>query len=79
MNMPELSPEELRFLAGRSLHRWSEELSRRLSPDDASRLMLGAALATMVSAWGPDEATAALRELADRVDAGEGGFHVGRA
>lgn len=77
MNAP--SRDELRYLAGHSLFRWSEELASRLSDDDAARLMLGAALATMVRAWGPDAATAALRELADAVDAGEGGFHVGRA
>jgi hypothetical protein len=79
MRAREPSPDELRYLAGRSLHRWAEELASRLSSDDAARLMLGAALATMLDAWGPDAATAALRELADSVDAGDGGFHVGRA
>ena len=77
--MREPTPEELRYHAGHSLHRWAAELERRLSADDAARLMLGAALATMIHAWGPDGAVASLRELADRVEAGEGEFNVGRA
>lgn len=73
------SQDELRFHAGASLYKWAMELSRRLSEDDAARLMLGAALATCVQAYGPDGAVAMMRELCDRVDAGEAEFNVGRA
>ena len=79
MKERQLSADELRLLAGRSLFRWAAELERRLSADDAARLLLGGALAAFLQAWGPDATVAAMRELAERVEAGEGGFHVGRA
>jgi hypothetical protein len=78
MRAREPSTDELRYLAGRSLQRWAEELRVRLSDDDAARLMTAACTVTLVNAFGPDGAAAMLRQLADEIEAGESGVWTGR-
>lgn len=78
MKAREPSTEELRYLAGRSLCRWAEELRVRLSDDDAARLMTAACTVTLTQIYGPDGAAVMLRQLADEIDAGESGVWTGR-
>ena len=67
MNTENLSPDQLRQVAGASLQRWMFELGRRLSPDDAGRLGLAAAIAALEAAHGVEATADMLEEAAVRL------------
>jgi hypothetical protein len=53
------------------LERWRDELTARLSPDDAWRLLLGSATNALLSVADRPEAARILRKMADLVEAGK--------
>ena len=68
MKTREPSPEELRHHAGISIQNWAHELSRRLSVDDAWRLLLGGAIAAMQAEHSREEIAGLLRQAAELVE-----------
>tara|TARA_R110000782_G_scaffold24497_4_gene63804 strand:- start:1580 stop:1798 length:219 start_codon:yes stop_codon:yes gene_type:complete len=62
---------ELRRKAGESIRQWAEVLATKLSEDDAWRLMLTGALGVMLKVLGTPQTIETLRELADKIEAGE--------
>jgi hypothetical protein len=67
----EIDRDELRLMAGLSVQRWAHELSRRLSPDDAWRLLLGGCIAVLQKSHTSEEIARVLREAADLLERGE--------
>lgn len=67
-DLDDLSEDELRRMAGRAVQDWTKLLAKRLSPDDAWRLLLAGGLAVLLPAVGNTGAADILRELADEVD-----------
>ena len=64
----QMTRDELRDVAGASLHRWVVELGKRLSPDDAGRLTLAAAIAALEATHGIHETAAMLIEAGRRLE-----------
>jgi hypothetical protein len=62
------TPDELRYLAGVSVQKWAHGLARRLSVDDAWRLLLGGAIAVMQAEHSREEMAALLRQAAELVE-----------
>lgn len=70
MQAREPSIDELRYHCARSLERWRDELTSRLSADDAWRLLLGSTLNALAAVGSVEDAARTLREAADLLEAG---------
>ena len=66
--MSDAPPDDFRRY-GRSLQAWAVELSKRLDPESAGRLLLAASVTVLCAAQGPTGAARFLRLVADELDA----------
>lgn len=63
-------PDALRRACAKTAMQWAEELSRRLSVDDAWRILFAATISTMQADLTPPQISDTLRQAADRIEAG---------
>lgn len=70
MQAREPSQDELRYLCAQSLEKWRDELTRRLSPDDAWRLLLASTINALQAVGNEHEAARVLREAAAALESG---------
>lgn len=63
-------PDALRRACAKSAMQWAEELSRRLSVDDAWRILFAATISTMQAELVPQEIADTLRQAAEKIEAG---------
>lgn len=69
MSAREPTQAELRYFCARSLERWRDELTARLSADDAWRLLLGSTINALLAVGSEQDAARVLREAADQLEA----------
>ena len=61
---------QLQRLCAMSLERWRDELTVRLTPDDAWRLLLGSAMNALLAVGTAADAARVLREAAAALESG---------
>jgi len=64
----ELTREQLFNLCGRSVQAWAMELSRRLDPESAGKLLLAGAIPVLETVYGRAGAADFLRSLATAIE-----------
>ena len=69
-SMTELTLEEVRSKAVKSVQQWGLILADRLCVDESWRLLLAASIQVAQAEFTPDEIAEMLRQLADSIDAG---------
>jgi len=70
--MKRMSRDKLRQLCESSLERWALELTARVGPEEASRLLKAAAIASLCATYGTGKAAEMLRQDAERLAAMSG-------
>jgi hypothetical protein len=71
MKAREPSLDELRYHCARSLERWRDELTSRLSADDCWRLFLASTINALQAVGSAKDAARVLREAAELIEAGK--------
>ena len=71
MKAREPSLDELRYHCAKSLERWRDELTARLSADDAWRLLLASTINALKAAGTEQDAARVLREAAAMLEQGK--------